>query len=58
MDSLAAMQVFVRVVEMGGLSVAGRALGLALMGNGAAVLANLVPAVRATRIDPIKVLST
>ena len=35
-----------------------RALGLALMGNGAAVLASLVPAVRATRIDPIKILST
>ena len=29
MDSLAAMQVFVRVVETGGLSAAGRALGLA-----------------------------
>ena len=29
MDSLAAMQVFIRVVETGGLSAAGRALGLA-----------------------------
>ncbi len=29
MDSLAAMQVFVRVVETGGLSAAGRSLGLA-----------------------------
>ena len=29
MDGLAAMRVFVRVVEAGGLSAAGRALGLA-----------------------------
>ena len=29
MDTLAAMQVFVRVVETGGLSAAGRAMGLA-----------------------------
>ena len=30
MDTLAAMQVFTSVVETGGLSAAGRALGLAL----------------------------